>query len=219
MSLIVTRENYHINHFHSAPVVPLPFKSKGIERTRHLQHCVQSASLPGYKMEFGVWSGKTIRSIAARWPDETIWGFDSFEGLPEPWYTNDPLSPSHKKGCFDLSQQVLPVYPANVQLVKGWFDQTVPQWTAEHPGPISFLHIDCDLYSSTMTILESLNDQIKPGTVIAFDEFYPWENSTPYSLWAEGEYRALGEWIMQHDRQFRVLWHSRHQQCSIQIVR
>ncbi len=218
MSSTVDRTNYDISFFIRAPAIPAPFKSKGIERSRHLQRCVQAAELQGYKMEFGVWSGKTIRHIAARWPDETIWGFDSFEGLPEPWYTNDAQHPSHKKGCFDLSQQVLPSYPANVQLVKGWFDQTLPQWTAQHTGPVCFLHIDCDLYSSTITILESLNDQIKPGTVIAFDEFYPWENSTPYSLWAEGEYRALGEWTAHRDRKFRVLWHSRHQQCSILIV-
>lgn len=169
-------------------------------------------------MEFGVWSGKTIRHIAAHWPNDIIWGFDSFEGLPEPWYTNDATHPSHKKGCFSLASQDLPCYPDNVQLIKGWFDQTLPQWISEHQGSVSFLHIDCDLYSSTKTILQTLNDRIRPGTVIAFDEFYPWERSTPYSLWAEGEYRALGEWVQQHDRRFRVLWHSLHQQCSIQIV-
>ena len=218
MSLIVDRTNYSIGAFTAAPSLPMPFKSKAIERSRHLQHCVRAAELPGHKMEFGVWSGKTIRHIAAHWSDDIIWGFDSFEGLPEPWYTNDAVHPSHKKGCFSLTNQDLPSYPANVQLVKGWFDQTLPQWALENPGEISFLHIDCDLYSSTKTILETLNNRICPGTVIAFDEFYPWERSTPYSLWADGEYRALGEWVQQHNRAFRVLWHSLHQQCSIVIV-
>jgi hypothetical protein len=58
-----------------------------------------------------------------------------------------------------------------------------------------------------------------PGTVIVFDELYPWDNPEHYDLWAEGEFRALGEWLAEHDRAFRTLLRSSHQQCSIKIER
>ena len=51
------------------------------------------------------------------------------------------------------------------------------------------------LYSSCATILTELNDQIKPGTIILFDEL------TNYLNWEEGEWKALQEWMKIHNRE------------------
>jgi hypothetical protein len=67
-------------------------------------------------------------------------------------------------------------------------------------------------------VLTLLNDRIVPGTVIAFDEMYPWSDPDAYDLWAEGEYRALGEWLSEFDREFRPLLRSGHQQCSLVVT-
>ena len=53
--------------------------------------------------------------------------------------------------------------------------------------PLSLVHIDCDLYSSTKTIFANLKDRIVPGTVIVFDEYWN------YPGWRDHEFRAFEE--------------------------
>jgi len=36
-------------------------------------------------LEFGVATGATLRKIATSFPSRSVYGFDSFEGLPEDW--------------------------------------------------------------------------------------------------------------------------------------
>jgi len=113
----------------------------------------------------------------------------------------------------------LPTVAPNVQLVQGWFNQTIPQWQITNTGPVKFIHIDCDLYSSTKTVLDCLNSQIVPGTVIAFDEFYYWAKPSEYANWSEHEYRALGEWIKERGRAFEILARNNYFQCAIRITK
>src|SRR5690348_1698775 len=44
-----------------------------------------SALIPGFLAEFGVFSGKSINLIAERYPERKVYGFDSFEGFPSDW--------------------------------------------------------------------------------------------------------------------------------------
>lgn len=123
-------------------------------------------------LEFGVWVGNSINKIASRNPHVSIYGFDSFEGLPEDW------SGLFVRGSFNMQGQLPKVYP-NVQLVKGWFSETLPDFKARvmtKKRQISLLHIDCDLYSSTKTVFEHLAENIGPGTVIVFDELMNFDN-------------------------------------------
>jgi hypothetical protein len=48
-----------------------------------LKHAVTEISVDGLIMEFGVYKGETINHIASLLPNKQIYGFDSFEGLPE----------------------------------------------------------------------------------------------------------------------------------------
>src|SRR5579859_7811030 len=93
----------------------------------------------GLYCEFGVYGGDSINFIAER-VDSTIYGFDSFQGLPEDW------RPEVSKGHF--ATKGLPRVAKNVELVVGWFDKSLPPFLEGHPGPASFLHVDSDLYSS-----------------------------------------------------------------------
>lgn len=77
--------------------------------------------LQGSILDLGVYKGSSTRALAGIFPDQTIHGFDSFEGLPEDW--------SHVlKGAFGDVKGVLPNMPDNVLLYKGWFDDTLPIW-------------------------------------------------------------------------------------------
>ena len=147
-----------------------------------LQHALEKVAPgnDGLICEFGVYQGTTINHIAAL-TTKPVHGFDSFEGLPENW------RPEFEKGRFRV--ETLPAVRANVQLYKGWFEDSLPKFLAEHKQPAAFLHVDCDLYSSTKTIFRLFRDRIRPGTVIVFDEFFN------YPGWQEGEYKAFNEFI------------------------
>lgn len=116
----------------------------------------------GWAAEFGVYSGSSLAIIAEHMP---VIGFDSFEGLPEDWREGFP------KGSFATDGDEALYLPSplyNQLLVKGWFEDTVPTF----PFPdLGLVHIDCDLYSSTVTALEAVLPCIHPGTILVFDEF------------------------------------------------
>ena len=148
----------------------------------------------GLYLEFGVFSGNTINHIAGQ-VDKPVYGFDSFEGLPERW--RDSLGAGHFK------VNALPEVRSNVTLVKGWFDKTLPDYLKTHPGHVAFLHVDCDLYSSTRTIFDCLAPRIRPGTVIVFDEYFG------YPGWREGEFKAFQELIAREGMKFEYLNYNR----------
>ncbi len=145
----------------------------------------------GIYLEFGVFSGKTINKIAETVPKQIIYGFDSFEGLPEKWRTG------YEEGTFKVN--TLPEVKENVVLVKGWFDKTIPQFLEKHIEPCAFIHIDCDLYSSTKTVFSYLRNRIVKGTVIVFDEYFN------YPGWQEGEYRAFQEFVEENNLKYEYL--------------
>jgi hypothetical protein len=222
--MIVDSKNFSIDCLHAAQVIRCNNKSKRPQRHSHLNHALQKVKLTGHVMEFGVYQGITLKIISDYFSNQTVWGFDSFEGLPEPWFMKSSQSgPRHPTGKFALDKEELLLVTnqfaeRNVKLIPGWFNQSIVPWLTHNPGPVSFLHIDCDLYSSTIDVLNLLNDRIVPGTVIVFDEMYPWNNFDQYDLWVQGEFRALGEWINNHQRTFCTLYRSHHQQCSIEVL-
>jgi len=82
--------------------------------------------------------------------------------------------------------------PENVILYKGWFDETLPVWDkAQDERPISLLRVDCDIYSSTKTIFDTLGHRLKSGSWICFDELIG------YYGWQDHEYKAFMEFIGQ----------------------
>ena len=153
--------------------------------------------------EFGVYSGNTINHIASL-TEKIVYGFDSFEGLPERW--RDAFG----RGFFKVI--TLPKVKSNVVLVKGWFDETLPQFIKEHDQSIGFLHVDCDLYSSTRTIFELLKRRIHPGCVIVFDEYFN------YPEWEDGEYKAFHEFLKHTGQSYEYIgYNRRHEQVAVRI--
>lgn len=170
-----------------------------------LTMAIEKADLENNKLicEFGVYSGLTINHIASL-TIRTVYGFDSFEGLPERW--RDGFG----KGHFKVSS--LPKVQPDVVLIKGWFDETLPAFIKDHDESIGFLHVDCDLYSSTKTIFEVLSNRIRPGCVIVFDEYFN------YPGWEKGEYKAFHEFLLRADLRYEYIGYNRlHEQVAVKI--
>jgi len=157
---------------------------------RTFKHGFDSAVNEGLVLEFGVRSGTSIRQIAVL-AEQEVHGFDSFEGLPEAWH-DEPKGTYTTKG-------VVPIVPKNVILHKGWFEDILPGFVEKHQAPVRFMNIDCDIYSSTKTILELFAGQIFPGTVIVFDEYIGNEK------WREDEFKAFQEAVLKYDWKYEYL--------------
>ena len=166
----------------------------------------------GLIIELGVCTGKTINFLAALNPYQTIYGFDSFEGLPEDWIRNDKIIP---KGTFGFKNQgEFPPVLKNVSLIKGSFDYSIDYFLRSLVTlqPIALLHVDSDLYSSAITALTKLEALILPGTVIIFDEFYN------YPGFENHEFKAFQEFLVRNNFRANYLaYNIYHEQVALII--
>ena len=178
---------------------------KFIGRKETFKVAFDDAPVTGYIVECGVGRGGTLMHLVKKANEgQRVFGFDSFQGLPEDWKMSDDFTwPEGSFAC-----EVPEVEGAEIRV--GYFADTLPEWKKEHFGRIAILHFDGDLYSSAVTVLTELNDQIVPGTVLMFDDMYEkptvisrTEFSYPgkYQYWEEGEYKAFMEWQEQFDRE------------------
>jgi hypothetical protein len=140
----------------------------------------------GLVLEFGCGECRTTNELAEMANPRVVHAFDSFLGLPEAWGSHLPAG-----ACRFPRPKVV---RGNVRLHEGLFQDTLPALLASAEGqhnPISFVHVDCDLYSSSKFVLDALGHRLG-GAIVAFDEF---EGS---QLYADSEGRALREYCDAH---------------------
>jgi hypothetical protein len=183
----------------------------------YMEYALSHVAVGEKYLEFGVFKGNSINHIADAIYPKTIFGFDSFEGLPEVWEmgSSDRDKP---KGHFNLCG-VLPKVRDNVILIKGFFSDTLSKWVESNNEDISFLHIDSDLYSSAKLILNCLNHLIISGTVIVFDDMYPWQDESIYLNWANGEFKAMNEWFNEKKRSAIAISRERNWSSTIIVTK
>lgn len=133
-------------------------------RLRIIDVCLACiADLEGSVLEFGVYNGESALLFADRCPTRDVYGFDSFEGLPEEWWTRP-------KGAFRNTEPI--PSRSNLTLVPGLFGESVPRFLQGWSGRAALIHVDCDLYESTLSCLLPLMSRCQVGTVVLFDEYY-----------------------------------------------
>jgi len=178
---------------------------------QHLLDSVKEVTVDGHWCEFGVRQGRSLNWLIDAYPGQVIHAFDSWEGLPEEW--------NHGTGTVaDMSCEP-PAVPKHIQLHEGWFKDTLPTWKQNNQGPIAFLHMDADIYSSTKEVLVSLNNQIVPGTVITFDEFCNFRLSGKMRKWQDQEFLALVEWLDEYGREIKPLNRNWAYQASCVVIK
>ncbi len=170
-----------------------PQMSRQVENRHALRKLAASASLrqsrakPGWA-EFGVRKGKSAKALLELLPaDGSLHLFDSWQGLPENWVRRGSDSAGVPKGHFacpqpDLGDDRCMYWP-------GWFEETAPAYLSGVGAPISLAHLDCDLYSSTATVLEVLGTSFAQGSVLIFDDLFG------YPKWQNHQWLAWSRWI------------------------
>lgn len=126
--------------------------------------------LEGDCAEFGVFQGGSLEVIAKFNPHKTVWGIDSFEGLPDASEHDN----YHKKGDFaETSYENLKGYFAiqhrNVNLLQGFSPYV---FNAIHPHKkFSYVHVDVDLYQSVKDALDYFYPRMVEGGIMIFDDY------------------------------------------------
>ncbi len=134
------------------------------------------AKLRGSTAECGVLGGvgsamicKTLESTYQG--EERHWGFDSFEGLPEPEEVDISKHSWQKKGSLAISPQVALNNLADFEfctLVKGWIPQCFEPAKNE---TFRLVHIDLDLYQPTLDSFEFFYPRTVAGGVFVMDDY------------------------------------------------
>jgi len=121
--------------------------------------------------------------------------FDSFEGLPA---GPGKRHVDYKVGAFacgeeefrrNIAQQG--VNANDVVTVKGFYDKTLNEETKKRHNlsKVAIAMIDCDLYESTVPVLDFLTGLVQQGTILIFDDWFRFRGSPE-----QGEQRAFREW-------------------------
>jgi hypothetical protein len=163
------------------------------------------AQVTGDYFEFGVSRGVTfayaMRILQGLFPKMRFVALDSFEGLPTPkgLDAEQGYSSGFHAGEFACSkEEFLKNVSANgadierITVVSGWFDQSLADGDPRNAqlGHVKAAWIDCDLYESTVPVLEFLTNRLSVGSVLLFDDWRCFRNLPDY-----GEQRACSEWL------------------------
>jgi O-methyltransferase len=178
-----------------------------------VQYLAEGA-LEGDIAEFGCMTGRTANVISAAMAsfrtDRKLHLFDSFEGLPKSSSTPDVSSIHVQDGtwgpgtCKGISPAALRkkceayLKTDQVLIYEGWFSKNMDRIPKE--TRFAMLHVDCDLYESTIDALDYLFKQrmIAEGAIILFDDWYCNRSSNDHGerkAWQElvGRYKISAE--------------------------
>lgn len=161
--------------------------------------------ISGDYVEFGSWGCNTLRlayhASLGRKPERHLWAFDSFSVMP---HTSDPRDdhPAVKGGKgangveeFHATCASFGVPREAYTAVEGYFEDTLPPLgSGGEVRDLALVYVDCNLYSSTVTVLDFLEPRLKPGMIIGFDDYFLLNRDTGVS----GEREALHEFLVAH---------------------
>lgn len=143
-----------------------------------------------------------------------LWSFDSFAGLPAQQRAEDahPVwTPGHMTTYLEEFLAICArngIPRAVYRVVPGYYAETLATTaTGDRPSNIALAYIDCDMYSSTMSVIKFLLPRMKHGMVLAFDDYFCWSPTQ-----VSGERRAAYE-VLENHAQWRLVpfiqfgWH------------
>jgi O-methyltransferase len=167
--------------------------------------CDSINSIQGCIIECGVWRGGMIAGIYnyATKKRKCIL-FDSFEGLPDVrendgeaakiWQeANNGIGLDNCKSEISFAEKAMKLANSqNHNIVKGWFDKTIPDFKLSEP--IAILRLDGDWYDSTMVCLENLYPLVAENGLIIIDDYYAWDGCS----------RAVHDYLSKNNLPLRI---------------
>ena len=172
-----------------------------------LSHAFEFAAInkvSGDYFEFGLWRGKTFSYAHRmkrrhRFTHMLMWGFDSFQGLPPVTPERDNIWETGEFSCSEdeliaiLTRQRIP--RADYTLVPGFYKDSLGDTAHRQLAgrTAAVVYVDCDLYESTIQVLNFLPPYLVNGTVLCFDDYYCYKAAR-----TQGQQRAIAEFLAAH---------------------
>ncbi len=142
--------------------------NKRYDLYRHVADQYDLTDTPVDYLEFGVCGGQSFEWWVKHNTNtgSKFYGFDTFEGLPEKWGV------FFNKG--DMYAEVPNLADTRAKFIKGLFQETLVPFLQTRPldnDRKKIIHLDADLFSSTLFSLATLYPYLKKGDILFFDEF------------------------------------------------
>ncbi len=153
-----------------------------------------------YRKHMSPSAGRTseeANKIKSIWSNMRFFAFDSFQGLPAVEgidnqgrdFVEGTWSFEESEFKKKISKSGLPL--EKVVAVPGWFEETCVETTIQkyEMRKAAIIHIDCDLYSSTKSVLKFVEPLLVDGTILIFDDWFCFRGNPNL-----GEQKAFAEW-------------------------
>lgn len=173
--------------------------------TEVLLQFADAQRLRGDYLEFGCFYGASIiramrfSRLFPRFRGMNFYAFDSFRGLPPIEGGDNNAHCIFSQGeyaCsrpdFEAIMRKSGIDRSRLTVVEGWFRDTLtPETRTKLPTrQAAVVWIDCDLYESTVPVLDFIVPYIQDGTVIHFDDWFAFKGRPD-----QGQPRAFAEWL------------------------
>ncbi|NEQ65772.1 MAG: class I SAM-dependent methyltransferase [Symploca sp. SIO2D2] len=199
-------ENVKLNDSYSNKLVPEKEITQKYREAFLLLGEKQKPETLGDYLEFGVCHGtsmvclhKVLQELNLK--QVRLFGFDSFEGLPETARNDDGGAwfPGQFNSSLELTSKILTEQGIDWNrtfLVKGWFSETLNQDLVEkyQLTKASVIMVDCDMYLSAKEALNFCAPLIQEEAIIFFDDWYS-QNLDQKNM---GEKRAFDEFLQEN---------------------
>ncbi len=191
-AFIIFRLAKIVKHFNLAPnsitaqilILSIIYQKKTMvskKRLINLYKLTIATELPkGSYVECGVAKGGCLALLSYFAGNRKVWGFDSFEGMPElsvedegdgkNWVGYKCSEFEGEIGARKIVEETSPFYQ-NTTIVKGWFDQSL-EVNKSNIGEIAILRLDNDWYTSTKYCLDTLYQAVSENGIIIIDDYH-----------------------------------------------
>ena len=168
-----------------------------------IMNFVEECGVEGDYLEFGVYKGRTFISAIKAAQKKSLYrmqfyAFDSFHGLPKPEGVDTDSDQFHEGELAYSLEEFKKVLRARntdfskIHIVPGFYKDTLtPETKKQLPlKAAAVVWVDCDLYDSTVPVLDFVKEYLVDGTIVVLDDWFFYKGHPK-----RGERKAFSEWL------------------------
>ena len=127
-----------------------------------------------------------------------FYAFDSFQGLPQTKIEEDGIFETGSFFTSEVDFKKIVKKKTNLILeqkyiIKGFYSKSLTKELQSKMPKVGVVHIDVDLYTSAIEVLEFIKPLMVVGTVLLFDDWYCFPPGSN-----KGEVKAVNEFMKEH---------------------
>ena len=192
-------------------------RNSRLKRNNIFDFCLEFISrndVKGHFAEFGTFKGlsasRILRALdehsTLRTKSISLHLFDSFAGLPELKSVDidgdraDFMHGEYASTMQDVIERIRTFQNVfEVKFYPGYFEESLLERKAQKIEELALIHIDVDLYSSCIPVLEYLTPRLADGALIVFDDYFCYRGNPNF-----GVRKAFEEWKLRYVQNFDV---------------